>query len=343
VKIGPQIIAAPPRQAQLQKDLERIPEPWRDFLDSYGLDVIALEPGQRLSETVATRRWAQSDRSAEVQAAVGGALAQLGEASGAFLDNLHQWLEDSPYRLLVQGTSVDLDILAEQRNIPHDQRAQWKQQLQQVNSPWSQADGAQIQGQFGFLLLPPVQTPGGLIKDQHFQGAFFTRAEDIQASLGVNRGADQQVILYAPYVEPQAEEVGQYRLALHEVGHALDYALEGLPDQTGFGTNHRQTVDALYQQAKKNGSFTSDRADDNAREFFAEAIEAYFTEVSSGPDMRPDNHRKALQERNPEMFAYLKRIFESRPDPAWVSRPPAPVGLPPGFPDPDRDPIYWQG
>ena len=193
------------------------------------------------------------------------------------------------------------------------------------------------------MLLPPIDTPGGPIKDQHYQGAYFTTAEDIQASLGVNRGADQQVILFAPYVEANAPEVGQYRLALHEVGHALDYALEGLPDPTGFGSLHRQKVQTFYKQAKEANLFTSDRADDNARGFFAEAVEAYLTEPSSGPDLRPDNHRQALQERNPEMYVYLEQIFSSRPDPNWVSQPPEPVGVPHGFPDPDRDPIYWQG
>ena len=52
------------------------------------------------------------------------------------------------------------------------------------------------------------------------------------------------------------------------------------------------------------------------------------------------NHREALRERNPRMAAYLDHVFQAMPGANWVSKPPAPVGLPEGFPDPDRDPVY---
>ncbi|MBX3169996.1 MAG: hypothetical protein KF760_21505 [Candidatus Eremiobacteraeota bacterium] len=325
----------------LERDLQAFPQPWLDFMDSYGVQLVVLDGQETLADSTAVAREAVADEAgwkARVQSVLVPALAAV-EPGTPLVDHLHSYLDDqgSPFRVASHHSPVNLDELAAQRNVGEAYRQQWREELLSLNAPWSFLGPDGFQSTHGVFLLPPVPTAHGWLSDRDYQNAVTTTAESVGESLGLNRGAEQRVLLHSRYLGDDAPEIGGYRVAIHEMGHALDYALEGLPDSTGYGQHHKDAVLACFEEAK---SFTSDRADDSVREFFAEAVEAYLTEPSQGFDFRPDNHQAVLRERNPRMAAYLDHLFQSVPGADWMSKPPAPVGLPEGFPDPDRDPIY---
>ncbi|MFN8609697.1 MAG: hypothetical protein U0931_19315 [Vulcanimicrobiota bacterium] len=344
VKIYANHLPAPVRRT-LERDLRAFPEPWRDFLDDYGVQVVVLGGCETLADSPAVAREAVQDEAAwkaRVQELVGPALRAVDPAPhlrGALIEQLHAFLQkqDCPFRVASHSLPVDLDQLAVQRQVAPGYRQAWKDELLALNASWSSQGPEGLTTSHGIFLLPPVPTEHGWLSDQDYQNAVTTTAESVAEALGLNRGSEQRVLLHSRYLAEDAPEIGGYRVAIHEMGHALDYALEGLPDSTGYGQLHKQAVLACFRES---ASFTSDRADDNVREFFAESVEAYLTEPAAGFDFRPDNHRQALRQRNPRMAAYLDHLFSSVPGQDWVSRPPAPVGVPEGFPDPDKDPVY---
>ncbi|MBS2040020.1 hypothetical protein JST97_33850 [bacterium] len=329
----------------LERDLRAFPEPWRDFLDDYGVQLVVLDGQETLADSPAVAREAVQDEAgwkARVQSLVAPALQSVEPAPqvrNALVDQLHEFLEkqSSPFRVASHHSPVDLDQLASQRNVSPQYRQAWKDELLSLNAPWGSLGPEGFNSSHGIFLLPPVPTAHGRLADRDYQNAVSTTAQSVAEALGLNRGAEQRVLLHSRYLDDNAPEIGGYRVAIHELGHALDYALEGLPDSTGYGRHHKEAVLACFEEAK---SYTSDRADDNVREFFAESVEAYLTQPSAGFDFRVENHREALRQRNPRMAAYLEHLFQSVPGQDWVSHPPAPVGLPEGFPDPDKDPVY---
>lgn len=340
MKIHANPLSVPTRRA-LERDLQAFPEPWLNFIDSYGVQLVVLGGQETLADTTAVAREAVADEAgwkARVQSALAPTLQSV-DPGTPLVDPLHRYLNEqgSPFRVASHHSPVQLDDLAVQRQVAPDYRQQWKDELVSLNAPWSSLGPDGFQSTHGVFLLPPVPTAHGWLSDQDYQNAVTTTAESVGEALGLNRGAEQRVLLHSRYLGDDAPEIGGYRVAIHELGHALDYALEGLPDSTGYGQLHKAAVLACFEEAS---SFTSDRADDSVREFFAEAVEAYLTEPSQGFDFRPDNHQAVLRERNPRMAAYLDHLFQSTPGSDWVSKPPVAVGLPEGFPDPDKDPIY---
>lgn len=322
----------------LGRDLGQFPTPWLKFLQGYGLQVVVLQEGQTLADSPAMSKNVVSNLSnwtAQVKRLVSEAFVQ----SPPTVEELQAWLEEQhiPFRAASHSSPVDLQQLAEQRQIAPAFRQQWVKQLLELNEPWSSVQDGKLCSQHGVFLLPPAVTAFGPVADLDYQSAVSTTASSVEASLGLNRGAEQRVLLHSRFLGDGAPEIGDYRVAIHEVGHALDYALEGLPDESGFGQRHKAKVLACFEGSH---DFTSDRARDNPREFFAESVEAYLTPPSSHFDFRPDNHQASLRQRNPDMATYLDGIFATVPAPEWKSQPPEPQRLPAGFPDPDRDPIY---
>jgi len=76
-------------------------------------------------------------------------------------------------------------------------------------------------------------------------------------------------------------------------------------------------VDGLFAadvEAARNGEvrFLTPRSADNAREYLAEAVEAYMTRrVGDEHDFyKPENSREDLQQRNPALFEYVRSLFD---------------------------------
>ena len=166
----------------------------------------------------------------------------------------------------------------------------------------------------------------------------------MEASLGLNRAEDRLVLLHKKFTPEKAVEVGNYRLVLHEVGHALDHVLDRMVAVPGFGALHRQTVDALYQRDLEwsksegvDGVFTTDRASENVREYFAEAVEAYLTYPGDdrGEIFRTRNSNPDLKKMNPDLYAYVDQIMTTPFTADGAPEPPGRSLLPDFVPDPD--------
>jgi hypothetical protein len=308
-------------------------------LGRYGLQIVVLDEGQTLADSPAMARDSVGDLENWKGKAQAALLSSRGQDRFQRAEALQKCLEqqNNPVRAATHEAPVNLMELAEKRRVPPSQRQQWVELLETMNRDWCTLRDGVFETRDGVFLLPPVPTGVGWIGDQMYQAAVSTTAEYVAGKLGLNQGHEQRVILHSRFLGGDAPEIGQDRVAVHEVGHALDYALQGLPDATGFGSRHSQHVLACFEQAQH---FVSDRADDDVREYFAEAVEAYLTPPSIGFDFRPDSHQAELRRRDPRMAAYLDRLFLTVPDVDWVSQPPPAQRLPDGFPDPDRDPIY---
>ncbi len=341
------VVAPPAVRDTLVHDLEAFPAPWLTFLKDYGLKVVSLGDGQTLAESPVMEKFAVPDVAAAmagVRDKLGPALAQIAvpddelaryQQRQQLRDVVHGWLQGSPFKLATHDAPLDLEEVAERRHVPAEHRGEWKALLCELNAPWSTQSEGRLQTSHGLVLLPPIPTGFGAVPEPSFQSARETTAEYVKESLGLNRAPEQLVLLHERFLPADAPEVGTYRLAIHEVGHALDYALEGLPEDTGFGAQHKARLQEWFAREQ---TFTSDRADDNVREYFAEAVEAYLTPADSGA-FRQENNREHLREVNPDLYGYLDGLFASSPNPGWVSHPPEAPRLPEGYPDPDRDPL----
>ncbi len=353
-----QLVAAPSldplTRATLWNDLSQFPEPWINFMTQSGLRIAAFSENQTLADSPAMSKFSVpnlEEQLVDTKAKLSQAFSQIERPSDEYSkkllqnqlsDNLQNYLmnSNSPFRLGIISGDFTLEQICEHRHVPANHREVWSEKLQELNQNWIQGDNNTFNADFGVILLPPVLTDAGYLPDAVFQSARETKADDIAAKLGENRGVDRMVLLHEKYLAADAPEVGGYRVAIHETGHALDYILEGLPEETGFGKQHVTKVHEMFEHATQKNAFTSDYASSNVREYFAEGVEAYLTPPGTD-QFRPDNHADQLRKVDPDLYSYLKKTLDTEPNPDWQSRTPLPQQLPPGTPDPDKDPIYF--
>lgn len=181
-----------------------------------------------------------------------------------------------------------------------------------VNSRYSLADDTVLDPQNDVLLIPyqvqgnrrfsPVSKRSyssitGMSMDQH---------------MGAHYWPNRLIVMDDEVVKLESSKTGFHSVMLHETGHAIDYIAEKIPE-----LNHRETIDALYEADLEraragDNRFTTRRADDNAREYFAEAVEAYLTtEVGTSEHWyKPQNHHSLLKEQNPALYAYVDKLMQ---------------------------------
>lgn len=153
---------------------------------------------------------------------------------------------------------------------------------------------------FGSKRLSPVSRESykkinGMYMDQHHGGHFWP---------GRLIMLDDEATLHPSPI------LSTHSVVLHETGHAIDYIAEGIPE-----LNHRETIDAMFEadmkrQASGEQRVLTPRATDNAREYFAEAVEAYLTNPTDHDTYKADNHHVLLKQRNPELYEYVDRLMK---------------------------------
>jgi len=131
--------------------------------------------------------------------------------------------------------------------------------------------------------------------------------------LGAHYWSNRLIVMDDDVAELPSTKTGFHSVVLHETGHAMDYIAEAIPE-----LNHRETVDRLYEKDMERARagenpFLTTRADDNVREYFAEAVEAYLTQpVDGGGNVyKQENNCVELQKQNPELYAYVDRLMKS--------------------------------
>ena len=325
---------------QVQKDLQAFPEPVLDLLDGYGVKVAVLDDGETLAVSPALRHLSDNEYQSEIQRARDITKEQMAQTDAS---TLIEFAEKSTRELRKAGLefhygltnrSLTPDDIARQQAIPEEHLDNWKARFKELNEGFPEA----------IFLLPHTYDKGEPIPENRIRTARETTAEYVEGALGMNRAEDRLVLLHKKFTSEKAVEVGNYRLVLHEVGHALDHALGLMVAVPGFGALHRQTVDALYEKdlarAEVEGAekvFTTDRASENVREYFAEAVEAYLTFPGDedGEIFRTRNSNSGLLETNPELYAYVDKIMTTRFTAEEAPEPPGRPLMPPDTPDPD--------
>ncbi len=344
---------------QTEQDLASFPQPVLDMLSRYGTQVAVLGDGQTMLDSPALRTLTPEEASQEgqrtsalVNEGVKEAFAngvetyeQLESAANTITRDLRKAHIDN--HLGIALNPFPLEGLAEARNIPAENLADWKLAFNSLNEGLISTEDGQTRANFGVLVLPHTYHNGAIIPESRLRNAPDVTAEYVKGSLGLNRAEERMVLLHEEFLPLPNAELGNYRLSIHEVGHALDYALENLQESIGFGPAHRQTVDALFEADQKRMAdgqplesvFTSDRADDNVREYFAEAVEAYLTPArADGNDtFRAANSKEGLAARNPELFGYVDKVMRTEFPESAMPEMPARQLLPPDIPDPDTE------
>lgn len=336
----------PGEYPQVQQDLLSFGEPVLRLLNDYGMKVAVLADGQTLKDSPALRFPTDDEYRSQRTSANAVTRKALGEARGVTAEQF----AESATRLLrkaglefhfgISGRDLTADDIAQRQNVPPEQLEHWKACFAELNQGLPA----------GIYLLPHPYYQGKAIPENLLRNSKEITADFVERSLGLNRPEDRLVLLHQKFTPAKAEEVGNYRLVIHEMGHALDHVLEATTGLPGFGALHRATVDRLYEADLKKAEstsadkvFTSDRADDDEREYFAEAVEAYLTypKADDGEYFRTGNSNPGLKAKNPELYAYMDKIFHT-PIPAGAApQPPARPLLPEGIPDPDTAVYYF--
>ncbi|MBI3930304.1 MAG: hypothetical protein HY319_32510 [Armatimonadetes bacterium] len=326
----------PEARESITRDLSVLPLHILELLRQDGLMVVGVDPGQ----TVADTPWIARKTPLQAQldlARAGNLLEELRERVVArtavtgleddFLKAMADYRiddvlqEELQAELSSQGLDLQIQLLPEPIPLATlaeshgtwdpSQLDRWAADLVAVNRGGVRLQDGMVIPSRRLVLLPYAYHQGHPVSEAVLKEARSRTYETIEEALGIHEWRQRLVMLAATHVADPAPEVGHYRLALHEVGHAIDHALE-----RELGPSHRSTIDAFFQEDQKllrqgTNRFLTDRAQLNAREYFAEAVEAFFT-VALGDEhdaYKPDNHRRALQERRPQLFAYLERVF----------------------------------
>lgn len=341
---------------QTESDLASFSESTLNLLDRAGVRVAVLNSGQTLADSPGLPGPTESQYGA--QKAQASALfesfipSQLDQVKT--LDDLRGVGERFTRKLRHNRLDFTVGLavgpfqpseIAERRGIPQQHLAAWTESFEELNKDFLSQDGDQLRANVGLVILPFTYSQGRPVAATRLRSARETTAEFVEGSLGLHRAEDRLVLLHQKFTPSPAVEVGNYRLAIHEMGHALDHVLDGLTGLPGFGPLHRQTVDALFaaDQAKAEQSsveqvFTTTRASEDVREYFAEAVEAYLTHPQAEGDIfRAGNSNPGLKAKNPELYSYMGEIFSTDFSGAEAPLPPVRTMPPEGYPDPETE------
>lgn len=349
---------------QVESDLAAFPQPTLDLLSRYGIRVAILEEGKTLADADGLRTLSPEENREESLRA--GTLVAAGVAR-EFAEGVESYTElenaadDITRELRLAGldhqmgialSPFSLEDLAEARQIPKESRDSWKASFTELNADLVTSSDDGVLALHGLIVLPHTYRDGDAVPEIRLRNAKEVTSEYVKGSLGLNRSDERMVLLHENFLAQPAPELGNYRLATHEMGHALDYALENLESFPGFGQAHRDAVDALYAADKEKLAalgasantedvFTSDRADDDVREYFAEAVEAYLTPAKGDAfeTFRSGNSREGLLEKNPALFGYIETVLNTNFPETAIPKAPLRQLVPVGVPDPDLEVI----
>lgn len=329
----------PDQACQVRSELRAIPSQIWKMLARTGLRIVSLPPGQDLTETSAAKQFSPSDYSQRLEQA-GECLQTTVQRLDA--DNQRQWagmadsemqqafwaIQQGPiiaeealagsagkelgFQPVVLSRPVSLDEL--QQAVGGEANPNFLTELQQLNGSLLNQEGQFVNSSHRVLLLPYPRCQGQPVPPEHLKYLKSQNDEMLRASMGTNYWQSALVVVHQEFLPDPAPEAGHHRVMLHEVGHAIDHLIDRIEDGQ-YGQEHRLLVNQLFERDKADAAkgldrFSSPRAKDNPREYFAEAVESYLTrDRGDGLEPKPHNNHEWLKANNPELYRHVDEIF----------------------------------
>lgn len=324
--------------AQLQTDIAAFPTGWLQKFQQEDVSVAVLKNNQTLADTPVLHDLTPAEIDELVQgtkplvaAAVAEVMDPIGQISDPgerayrqrmAADELQVKLFDLSnhngvgFSVQVGREPMTLQYLGEtcgfDPEYDPEPYGRWKDALLEVNAGMLRQEGDQVTPTQGFTVIPYVMYKGKNVRAislpdyQKFTGLQF------QNNLGGNYPENRLVILHESVVPNPSPSTGRHRVALHELGHMVDWICRDLPETRA---THEERVVELFNQAvdvARAGTapspFLTDRAKDSPGEMMAEAVEAYLTLPEPAGDSnfyKPGNHREELKQRFPDLYNYV--------------------------------------
>ncbi|MBX3168477.1 MAG: hypothetical protein KF760_13755 [Candidatus Eremiobacteraeota bacterium] len=316
-------------EAQLQTDMTAFPKRWLERFKENDVSVAVLKDDQTLADTpilhaleeaqiaeIVSRGKPLVEKAVEE---IFGPLRghpdedyQKYQATGILQEKIHELSNQTNlgFTAEVGREALDLGYLGGRMGFDptYDPESfeRWKTAFTDINEKLGQVRDGVFQPRDGIYIVPYLMYRGktaralSLPSYQQFKGL------DFQNNLGANFPENRLVILHESVVPNPSSRAGKHRVALHELGHMVDWICKELPETKD---THEQKVNQLYRQGMQSNSLITDRARDSAGEMMAEAVEAYLTVEESDNFYKPENHRENLQKSFPELYNYVDYLI----------------------------------
>lgn len=316
-------------EAQLQTDMTAFPRRWLERFKENDVSVAVLKDDQTLADTPLLHALEEAQISeivAQGKPMVEKAVAEIYgplrglpdedyqkyQAAGILQEKIHDLSNASNlgFTAEVGREPLDLRFLGEKLGFDpeYDEESfeRWKAAFTDINASLGQVQDGVFKPQDGIYVVPYLMYRGKTARALSLPSYQQFRGLDFQNNLGANYPENRLVILHESVVPNPSPRVGNHRVALHELGHTVDWLCKELPETKD---THEQKVNELYQLGMQRNSLITDRARDSAGEMMAEAVEAYLTTEEPGNFYKADNHREKLQKSFPELYSYVDYLI----------------------------------
>jgi hypothetical protein len=311
---------------QLLSEMRAIPgQMWKMLADT-GLRIVSLPPGQDLSQTSAVTQFSPVDYSTRLKKAslsLQNTIKEqekLTDPNDEFQTAMWEARQGPIIAELVLPQAEGFQPVVVSKPVSEEQlleaagseaSPEFVRDLRTLNTQYLKKEGDLYSSTHNALLLPYPRRQGVPVRYEHLNYLKSQNSQALQAAMGTNYWQSALVVVHQDYLPDPAPEAGHHRVMLHEVGHAIDHLIDRIQNED-IGKKHRARMGELFERDKAAGpgAFSSPRAQDNVREYFAEAVESYLTrDRGDGLDPKPNNNHEWLKANNPELFAHVDEIF----------------------------------
>lgn len=314
---------------QLQTDITAFPTAWLKRFQKEQLSVAVLKDNQTLADTPVLAPLTEAEIDEIVAQGRPMVHQAVKEVMGPLQDDYAKYcaagdLKSRLFELANQGLGFDVMVSRDAKDLTylaetfgfdpqHDPEsfARWKQAFLDLNGELVERQGESVKPVDGVYAVPYVMYRGKPVRAISLPNFQTLKGMDFAQHLGANYPENRLVILHESVLANPSQSAGKHRVALHELGHAIDWICRELPETKD---THEQKVEELYQLARQRETqgqspFLTPRARDSSGEMMAEAVEAYLT--LQEPDFyKPENHRENLRKNFPELYSYVDYLIQ---------------------------------
>ena len=335
------------KQAEAIEQLATVPEGWLQRIDDVHMGYVALAYGEDLTDTklfptYTPEKLAEQAQTAkpllgEVEAQVdAGIQKDMSETDDAFAsamierskpETMAEALSEKlqsvglGFAVRVVRDTLPVSFLEGEYTIEEDESALFRKLLFDINGP-GLAEGVQssddlqdmtlVKPDSGVVVVPFKSNKGKMMSPVAEESWSSISGASMDQHGGAHYWEAGLIVVDDDVVPMPSQKTGLHSVLLHETGHAIDYLAEEIEE-----LNHRETIDGMFASDTKRARegdvrFLTGRATDNAREYFAEAVEAYLTTDPGrgGNAYKQENNHAQLKATNPELFTYVDKLMK---------------------------------